>query len=100
MPLAGRDSLVYRASEDLAMTLLHTDEACELIQMEYAEIPDLTLTFWQARHLWNLSDELCARALTTLVVSGFLARTSDGQYVHRSDPPRGDEVRGDHARGF
>jgi hypothetical protein len=53
----------------------------ELIRLEYAEMPDLQLTFWQAKRLWNLSDELCERALSDLVRSGFLVRTLEGLYV-------------------
>lgn len=64
------------------MSLLDVEEAVELIQMEYAEMPELRLTFWQAQRLWNLSDELCQRALAALTGSGYLARTSDGAYVH------------------
>jgi len=62
-------------------------EAVELIQMEYAEMPELKLTFGQAQRLWNLSEELCERALTALTASGFLARASDGSYVRRSAAP-------------
>jgi hypothetical protein len=62
-------------------------EVVELIQMEYAELPDLRLTFWQARRLWNLSEELCERALRDLVASGFLAQTPDGSYVRGSSSP-------------
>ena len=69
------------------MPSLHVDEAIELIQMEYIEMPGLTLTFWQAQRLWNLSDELCERALTSLTTSGFLDRTPDGAYVRRVASP-------------
>jgi hypothetical protein len=62
-------------------------DAVELIQMEYAELPELRLTFWQAQRLWNLSEELCERSLAALMASGFLARTSDGSYVRRGSPP-------------
>ena len=62
-------------------------EAAELIQMEYAEMPELKLTFWQAQRLWTFSEELCERALTALLASGFLARTPDGFYVRRSAAP-------------
>ena len=62
-------------------------DAVELIRMEYAELPELRLTFWQAQRLWNLSEELCERALMALIASGFLARTPDGAYVRRSPSP-------------
>ena len=71
------------------MALLDVEEAVELIQMEYAEMPELKLTFWQAQRLWNLSEELCQRALAALVTSGFLARTSEGAYVHGSSSRTG-----------
>jgi len=66
------------------MRFMPIHEAVELIQMEYAEMPELRLTFLQARRLWNFSEELCERALTELLVSGFLGRTPDGSYVRRS----------------
>ena len=63
------------------MAFMQVQDAMELIRLEYAENPELQLTFWQARHLWRLSDELCERALTGLVRSGFLVRTSEGGYA-------------------
>ena len=66
------------------MSIMQVEDAAELIQMEYAEMPGLKLTFWQARRLWNLSEELCERALATLTRSGFLVQTPDGAYIHRS----------------
>jgi hypothetical protein len=69
------------------MPFLAVEEAIQLIQMEYAEMPELRLTFWQARRLWNLSDELCQRALATLTRSGFLALTADGAYVRSGSSP-------------
>lgn len=63
--------------------MLVTD-AVPLMRMEYAEFPELKLTFGQARRLWNLSDDECAAALKTLVEARFLARSAEGQYVrHR-----------------
>jgi hypothetical protein len=69
------------------MRFLDVDEAVQLIQMEYAEMPGMRLTFCQAQRLWNLSDELCQRALATLTGSGFLARTPDGAYVRSGASP-------------
>ena len=65
------------------MYLLEFREVVELMRMEYAEMPELKLTFWQAQRLWNLSVEQCERALGTLMATGFLARTRDGAYVRR-----------------
>ena len=69
------------------MQVMPIVEAVELIQMEYAEMPELKLTFWQAQRLWKFSDELCERALTALMASGFLAQTPDGSYFRRSAAP-------------
>lgn len=69
------------------MPFMPIAEAVELIRMEYAEMPELRLTFCQAQRLWNFSEELCERALTALIGSGFLVRTPDGSYVRRSAPP-------------
>jgi hypothetical protein len=63
------------------MTFLHVDDAVELMKMEYSEMPELKLTVRQARRLWNLSEELCERALAALTKSGFLRRTPDDAYV-------------------
>jgi hypothetical protein len=51
--------------------------------MEYAELPELKLTFWRAQRLLNISSEICERALTALIGAGFLVRTGDGVYVER-----------------
>ena len=59
-------------------------DAIQLMKMEWAEIPKLKLTFRQARRLWNLSSELCERALGTLIGSGFLTRSPDGTYVRHA----------------
>jgi hypothetical protein len=72
---------------EVRMAFLLVEEAAQLIQMEYAEMPGLKLTFSQARCLWNLSDELCERALGTLMRSGYLVRTADGGYIRRGTPP-------------
>lgn len=66
------------------MQFMPVQDAAELIRMEYAEMPGLQLTFWQAQRLWNLSDELCDRALNTLISQGFLVRTRDGCYARRN----------------
>ncbi len=57
------------------------------IQMEYVEMPDLKLTLWQARRLWNLEMDVCEAALGALVRSQFLQRTTDGAYLRRGVPP-------------
>jgi hypothetical protein len=74
------------------MLLKQIQEAIELIRMEYAEMPDMKLTFGQAQRLWSLSTEICERALDDLTRSGFLARTRDGSYVRRETQPVGGDA--------
>jgi len=78
------------------MPAMNVEEAVQLIQMEYAEMPGLRLTFWQAQRLWNLSEDLCQRALGALTASGFLARRPDGTYIRSGSPPvRIERIRAD-----
>ena len=75
------------------MQFMQVEDAADLIRMEYAEMPRLQLTFWQAQRLWNLSEELCDRALNTLIGTGFLVRTRDGRYTRSdSDQSRVDSI--------
>jgi hypothetical protein len=69
------------------MSFVHVDDAVQLVQMEYAEMPGLTLTFWQAQRLWNLPVELCEQTLTALTTSGFLTQTPKGAYVRNVMSP-------------
>lgn len=54
------------------------------IQMEYIEMPDMTLTSRQMRRLLDLPGEACDAALEALVGSGFLVRSRDGQFFRTS----------------
>ena len=67
------------------MVFMALEDAMELIRMEYHELPGLALTFWQARRLWSLSDQLCEVALRSLVREGFLTVTSSRTYVRRPE---------------
>jgi len=60
------------------------DETVKRIRIEYTEMPDMRLSFAQARRLWNLPADRCESALAALVQSGFLARTSDGSFLRRA----------------
>jgi hypothetical protein len=62
------------------MSVMRIDDAADRIRAEYAEMPGLDVTFWQAQRLWNLPDDLCEGALRLLMRSGFLVRTPDGRY--------------------
>jgi hypothetical protein len=59
------------------------EDAVHLVQLEYAEMPDLRITFGEACTLWEFSSELCDRTLTVLMRDGFLMRTADGRFVRR-----------------
>ena len=65
------------------MESMALDNTRTLIRLEYHELPALNLTFWQAQRLWNLSDELCERALQSLVREKFLMMTKAGTFVRR-----------------
>lgn len=67
------------------MVFMALEDTMELIRMEYYEMPGLALTFWQAQRLWNLSDQLCERALLSLVRDEFLMVTSSGTFVRRPE---------------
>ena len=66
---------------------LRLHDAVQLIQMEYLEMPELKLTFWQARRLWNLSEDLCEQALAFLISAKFLMRTATGAYIRSGALP-------------
>jgi hypothetical protein len=66
------------------MHVMNFRDVIELMRMEYAEMPGLKLTFWQAQCLWNLSDDQCERALAALTAAGFLAQTREGAYIRRA----------------
>jgi hypothetical protein len=60
------------------------------IRMESIEIPDLCLTRWQARRLWNLEPKQCDDLLGVLVGEGFLVKTREGLFLrgHAERSPR------------
>jgi hypothetical protein len=57
------------------------------IRAEYLEMPGLALTLNQAARLWGSDCTVVEPLLRTLVDSGFLWRTDNGQYVRRADSP-------------
>jgi hypothetical protein len=69
------------AQEVIAMMFLALEDTKDLIRLEYHEMPRLSLTFWQAQRLWNLSEELCERALQSLIRERFLVATSTGTFI-------------------
>lgn len=59
----------------------HDLDCLTQIVEQYLEMPGLSLTIAQARRLFGLSGDACARHLDYLVQQGFLQRTSRGLYV-------------------
>ena len=51
------------------------------IRGEYQEMPGLSLTEPQGQRLWGLAPSACREILETLLASGFLRRTYQGQYL-------------------
>lgn len=54
------------------------------IRGEYLEMPGLSLTAVQAQRLWGLDGDACGLLLEALLQSGFLRRTTQGEYVRTS----------------
>ena len=54
------------------------------IRAEYREMPDLQLTFAQARVLWQLDGATCTAVLQALIDEGFLSGTPDGRFIARA----------------
>ncbi len=51
------------------------------IRSEFEYLPGLKLTFAQARRLFGLDPDCCARVLASLVSDGILTLTAEGAYV-------------------
>ena len=66
------------------MTAPPLDDIVKRIRIEYVEMPDLRLSFAQARRLWNLPADPCELALAALVQAGFLAQMPDGSFLRRA----------------
>jgi DNA-binding IclR family transcriptional regulator len=53
----------------------------QFIQVEYLEMPGLTLTSAEAQRLWGLEESTCRELLDTLVAARFLRQTPRQAYV-------------------
>jgi|RhiMetdeSRZDD1v2_1073273.scaffolds.fasta_scaffold1063253_2 hypothetical protein len=69
------------------MATTTVEDVKALIRLEYYELPDLALTFWQAQRLWNLPDDICERALLSLVCDQVLVVTSTGFFIRKPTAP-------------
>ena len=67
------------------MTTSVSDDLLRRIWAEYAEMPGLSLTAHQGQRLWGLDASTCGRALELLTTSGFLRKTTTGQYRRATD---------------
>lgn len=52
-----------------------------VVQLEFDEMPGLSLTVEQARRLWALDPAVCTKVLGELVNAGYLDVTDAGRYV-------------------
>ncbi len=53
---------------------------CDVVRIEFAELPAMRLTLAQAQRLWSLEADLCRDVLAALVRDRFLVCTADGCY--------------------
>lgn len=53
----------------------------ERVLGEYREMPDLALTFDQARKLWGCDAATCACVIERLVARGLLRRSPEGRLI-------------------
>jgi hypothetical protein len=62
-------------------------ELLRRMEVEYHEMPGLSLTLAQAQRLFRLRDDICARVLTTLVDRAVLRRDRNGAYAVNGHRP-------------
>jgi hypothetical protein len=63
----------------------HVTRWLELIQAEYREMPDLSLSKTQMQRLWGLDPLVCDALVEGLVAARVLRRTANGNYTtHRT----------------
>jgi hypothetical protein len=53
------------------------------VKAQYTEMPDLSLTPWQASRLLGLDVDICGYVLHALAASGFLQRGENDHYRRR-----------------
>ena len=73
--------MVRRLLITLAMIPLVMNHQLTRVESEFREMPGLQLTAAQARRLFNLDHGSCVLILGILIRRGFLAQTSNGQYI-------------------
>ncbi len=61
----------------IPMALIHR------VKAQYTEMPDLSLTSWQASRLLGLDVDICEYLLHALAASGFLQRGEKDHYHRR-----------------
>jgi DNA-binding IclR family transcriptional regulator len=59
----------------------------ERVRAEYREMPGLSLTLAQARRLFGLPQDACARILDALTREGLLRQETDGRFARRDARP-------------
>lgn len=63
--------------------LRKSEEALRRVRGEFLEMPGLRLSEPQARRLWGLDEDECARVLAALIEMNFLFKTRDGAFMRR-----------------
>ena len=76
-PLGPETCQLLRPKGSLIMSY---DELAIRVRAEFAEIPGLRLTLWQASKLWHSDQVTCESVLERLVREQFLSRTLDGAF--------------------
>ena len=56
----------------------------ELIQAEYREMPDLSLSKTQIQRLWGFDPFICDALVDALIAARVLRRTANGTYITHS----------------
>ena len=65
---------------DMALDQAGVTRWLELIQAEYREMPDLSLTKAEMQRLWRLDPFVCDALVDALVAARVLRRTAHGNY--------------------
>jgi hypothetical protein len=82
-----RGSCLQYEKEDDVETARDVGYWRDIIAAEYEDLPELSVTLPQAMRLWSLDEATCRCVLDSFIASGYLFRTSAGQYRRAADAP-------------
>jgi hypothetical protein len=88
LPLPGKSTRRLNHTKEVCVTaaaksVLRSEEALRRVRGEFLEMPGLRLSEPQARRLWGLDEDECARVLAALIEMNFLFKTRDGAFMRR-----------------